>query len=85
MEQLVHLLDAQQNAPPLPPPPKLSTANRRFLGLLCHPDEYTYQQVAALMNVKLSTVHTFRSRLFVRFGVKSKLGLVQLGKSWGLG
>lgn len=79
----MHLLHVQQNTPPQPP--KLSDSYRRFLCLLCHPNEYTYQQVAALMNVKLSTIHTHLSRLFERYGIKSQLSLVQLGKSWGLG
>ena len=30
------------------------------------------------------TQHTHRARLFELFGIKSIVGLVQLGKSWGL-
>lgn len=37
------------------------------------------------MGVELSTVHTHRRRLFTRFDVDSKRGLVQLGLKWGLG
>ena len=58
--------------------------HRRFLVLLCHPDAYTYQQIAAEMGISLNTVHTHRKRLFARFGVRSKTGLVQLGRGWGL-
>lgn len=66
-------------------PPDLGKAQLAFLVLLCHSDGYTYQQIAAHMGVKLSTVHTHRRRLFIRFDVDNKQGLVRLGLKWGLG
>jgi len=77
----------EQHAAPQPEPqlPDLGEAQHQFMVLLCNTAEYTYEHIAYLMGVKLSTVHTHRRRLFARFGVKSKVGLVQLGRSWGLG
>lgn len=83
-EQLVTLLIAQNNVPEAARPPLLSVKHRHFMVLLCHPAEYTYQQIAAQMGISLNTVHTHRKQLFMRFGVKSKTGLVRLGQGWGL-
>lgn len=86
MAQALGSLLEQHAAPPsATPPPDLGTAQHQFMVLLCNTAEYTYEHIAYLMGVKLSTVHTHRRRLFIRFGVKSKVGLVQLGRSWGLG
>lgn len=66
-------------------PPALGKGQLAFMVLLCHSAGYTYQQIAAHMGVTLSTVHTHRRRLFTRFDVNSKQGLVRLGLKWGLG
>jgi DNA-binding CsgD family transcriptional regulator len=88
LEQYVALLIAEQ--PAVAPPtvgrvPRLGPAQRRFLELLCHPDEYTYDQIAAEMGISTNSVHTHRKRLFVRFRVRSKAGLVKLAHTWGIG
>ena len=65
-------------------PPKLGRAQLLFMQLLCHPENYSYRQIAAYMGVKLTTVYTHRLRLCEKFNVRGKQGLIKLGTSWGL-
>lgn len=53
--------------------------------VLCDPADYTYEQMADKLGISLNTVHSHPAMLFELFGVKSKVGLVQLGRSWGWG
>lgn len=85
MEQLVRLLAAQLPTPPAGPPKDLLPSHHRFMVVLCDPADYTYEQMAGKLGISLNTVHSHRAMLFELFGVKSKVGLVQLGRSWGLG
>ena len=55
---------------------EMTAREREFLKLVCHEEEYTYQQIAGLMNVKLRAVDGYRESLFQKFGIKSKTGLV---------
>lgn len=55
---------------------QLSVREREFLKLVCHEDEYTYEQIADIMNVQHRTVDGYRESLFDKFGIKSKTGLV---------
>lgn len=55
---------------------QLTARERHFLKLVCHEKEYTYQQIADLMQVQPRTVDGYREDLFDKFGIKSKTGLV---------
>jgi DNA-binding NarL/FixJ family response regulator len=55
---------------------QLTVRERHFLKLVCHEKEYTYQQIADIMQVQPRTVDGYREDLFDKFGIKSKTGLV---------
>lgn len=55
---------------------RISPREREFLKLVCHEAEYTYEQIASLMNVNQRTVDGYRQSLFEKFAIKSKTGLV---------
>jgi len=55
---------------------ELSERERQFLKLVCHEDEYTYGQIAGLMDVQHRTVDGYRESIFEKFSIKSKTGLV---------
>jgi two-component system, NarL family, invasion response regulator UvrY len=62
----------------------LSERESEFLGLVCHEDEYTYDQIADRMGVHRRTVDGFRESVFGKFGIKSKAGLVLFAFKWGI-
>jgi len=47
-----------------------------FIELSCNEKEYTYEQIADLMNVSKKTVDYYRSNVFEKLNIKSKVGLV---------
>jgi two-component system invasion response regulator UvrY len=55
---------------------KLTDREKEFLKLVCHEEEYTYEQIAAMMNVHRRTVDGYREAVFDKFEIKSKTGLV---------
>ncbi len=55
---------------------KLTSREREFLKLICHEEEYTYDQIAGIMGVQYRTVDGYREDIFDKFGIKSKTGLV---------
>lgn len=55
---------------------QLTQREREFLKLVCHEDEYTYDQIASEMNVQHRTVDGYRQSVFEKFEIKSKTGLV---------
>lgn len=55
---------------------QLSDREREFLRLVCHENEYTYDQIAAEMGVQHRTVDGYRESVFEKFAIKSKTGLV---------
>lgn len=55
---------------------QLSLREREFLKLVCHEDEYTYDQIAGEMGVQHRTVDGYRQSVFEKFDIKSKTGLV---------
>jgi two-component system, NarL family, invasion response regulator UvrY len=57
---------------------KMSAREREFLKLVCHENEYTYEQIADQMQVNSRTVDGYRECLFEKFSIKSKTGLVLL-------
>ncbi|MEX1188024.1 MAG: response regulator transcription factor [Bacteroidia bacterium] len=55
---------------------QLTDREREFLKLVCHQDEYTYEQIASMMGVHRRTVDGYRESVFDKFDIKSKTGLV---------
>ncbi|AGC77540.1 LuxR family two component transcriptional regulator [Nonlabens dokdonensis] len=54
----------------------LTDRELQLLELVCHENEYTYQQIADQMNLSIKSVDACRAQLFQKIGVKSKVGLV---------
>ncbi len=54
----------------------LSEKELEFLTLVCDEEEYTYVQMAEIMGTAVKTVENYRTSLFERFGIKTKVGLV---------
>jgi DNA-binding NarL/FixJ family response regulator len=55
---------------------KISPREMEFMRLICNDREYTYQEIAHIMNVHVRTVDGFRKSLFSKLNMKSKTGLV---------
>lgn len=55
---------------------ELSSREMEFLTLVCDERELTYDQMAAAMRLSVKSVESYRSALFEKFGIKSKVGLV---------
>lgn len=47
-----------------------------FLKLVCSEEEHTYEQMAKIMGVTLKSVDGYRTGLFEKHNIKSKVGLV---------
>jgi len=58
------------------PKPALSAREFQFLTLVCDPAEYTYDQMAHIMSLSVKSIEAYRTALFDRFNIKSKVGLV---------
>lgn len=54
----------------------LTPRELHFLQLVCREEEYTYEQMAGLMNVSVKSVEAYRTALFEKYAIKSKVGLV---------
>lgn len=55
---------------------QLSQRELQFLTLVCDEQEYTYDQMADIMCLSVKSLESYRTALFERFGIKSKVGLV---------
>ncbi|WP_296149833.1 response regulator transcription factor [uncultured Flavobacterium sp.] len=55
---------------------ELSQREMEFLTLVCDERELTYDQMAVAMGLSVKSVESYRSALFEKFGIKSKVGLV---------
>lgn len=55
---------------------KLTERENDFLKLVCNEHEYTYEQMADLMNVSVKSIESYRTALFEKYNIKSKVGLV---------
>ncbi|PZR17248.1 MAG: hypothetical protein DI539_16985 [Flavobacterium psychrophilum] len=55
---------------------KLTEREQDFLRLVCDENEYTYEQMADLMNVSVKSIEAYRTALFEKYNIKSKVGLV---------
>lgn len=54
----------------------LSAREFDFLRLVCDERELTYEQMASIMCVSVKSIEAYRSALFDKFNIKSKVGLV---------
>jgi DNA-binding NarL/FixJ family response regulator len=54
----------------------LSKRELDFLTLVCDEKEYTYDQMADIMNLSVKSIESYRAAMFERFDIKSKVGLV---------
>ena len=63
---------------------QITPREMEFLKLVCAPEEYTYEQIADIMEVHRRTVDGFREGLVDKFGIKSKTGLVLFAMKWGV-
>jgi DNA-binding NarL/FixJ family response regulator len=55
---------------------QLTNREQEFLKLVCDEQELTYDQMATIMGLSVKTVESYRTALFDRFNIKSKVGLV---------
>lgn len=58
------------------PAVKLSQREMDFLQLVCDEKEYTYDQMADIMKLSVKSIEAYRTALFDRYAIKSKVGLV---------
>ena len=54
----------------------MSERELQFLKLVCNESELTYEQMAEEMGLSVKTIDGYRTALFDRYGIKSKVGLV---------
>ncbi|MEL1245871.1 response regulator transcription factor [Flavobacterium sp. DGU11] len=54
----------------------LTAREHEFLKLVCDERELTYDQMADIMNVSVKSIEAYRSALFDKYNIKSKVGLV---------
>lgn len=54
----------------------LSARELQFLELVCDAKEYTYDQMADIMGLSVKSIESYRTALFERYNIKSKVGLV---------
>jgi DNA-binding NarL/FixJ family response regulator len=54
----------------------LSARELHFLQLVCDEKEYTYDQMADIMCLSVKSIEAYRTALFERYEIKSKVGLV---------
>lgn len=63
--------------------PRISEREMLFLKLVCDKNEYTYDNMAEIMQVHRRTVDGYRESLFDKFNIKSKTGLVMFAIKHG--
>lgn len=54
----------------------LSVREAKFLELVCDERELTYEQMAEIMGLSVKALESYRTALFDRFKIRSKVGLV---------
>lgn len=62
---------------------RVSDRELMFLQLVCDKEEYTYDNIADIMQVHRRTVDGYRESLFEKFKIKSKTGLVMFAIKHG--
>ena len=54
----------------------LSSRELQFLTLVCSEKEHTYEKIAEIMGVSKQSINLYRTSLFDRYKIKTKVGLV---------
>ncbi len=54
----------------------LTKRELEFVELSCSENEYTYAEMATLLNVSVKTIDYYRKNVFEKLNVKSKAGLI---------
>ncbi len=54
----------------------LTDREYQFLKLVCDEKEYTYEQMADIMSLSVKSIESYRTALFEKYNIKSKVGLV---------
>ena len=54
----------------------LTDRESHFLNLVCDERELTYEQMADIMSVSVKSIEAYRTALFEKYNIKSKVGLV---------
>ncbi|HEX8269133.1 MAG TPA: response regulator transcription factor [Flavobacterium sp.] len=62
----------------------LTAREAEFLKLVCDERELTYDQMADIMGLSVKSVESYRTAMFDRFGIKSKVGLVLFSYKYAL-
>lgn len=62
----------------------LSDRELTFLELVCDANELTYDQMAERMHLSVKSIEAYRTALFERFNIKSKVGLVLFSHKYRL-
>lgn len=62
----------------------MTDREKEFLQLICKSEEYTYEQIAEIMNLSKRTIDGYRESLFQKCDVRSKTGLVLFAIKHGL-
>jgi DNA-binding NarL/FixJ family response regulator len=62
----------------------LSDRELTFLQLVCDANEFTYDQMADMMHLSVKSIEAYRTALFERFNIKSKVGLVLFSHKYRL-
>lgn len=55
---------------------ELTPRELEFLKLVCNEKEYTYEQMAEIIGVSVKSIDGYRTGMFEKFNIKSKVGLV---------
>lgn len=63
---------------------EISPRELEFIRLACQPEEHTFEEIARRMDLAASTVEKHRKRVYERFGIKSKAGLVIFAYRYGI-
>ncbi len=54
----------------------LTLRELEFLTLVCNENEYTYEQMAEIIGVSVKSIDGYRTHIFEKYNIKSKVGLV---------
>jgi DNA-binding NarL/FixJ family response regulator len=63
---------------------RITARERDMLRLVCDEREFTYDEIAKSLGISRNTLENHRVRLFEKFGIRSKTGLVLFATRWGL-
>ncbi len=82
--QLRQMLPAQEHARPAATLPTPTECQCEFLRWVAAPGELTYTEIAQRMRTSRSAIDKLRARIFKRYHIQGKTGLVRLALQLGL-